>query len=90
MASGNGEDLGILKNSDASYAVAKSGVYFALHRGATISYLDFATLRVTTVWTVPKPNSFFFGLSVSPDEKSLLFVTQAPRESDLVLIENFR
>jgi hypothetical protein len=61
-----------------------------LHSGATISYLDFATLRVTPVWTVPSPNRLFWGLSVSPDEKSLLFGTQAPRERDLMLIENFR
>ena len=54
-----------------------------------ISHGEFATGRTKAVWR--SDERLGIGLTVSPDEKTLLFSTEPPSgELDLMMIENFR
>jgi Tol biopolymer transport system component len=72
-----------------SLVVAKSGLYHALPspRGPVIYFRSFLTGRTTTVATIP---SFYWFMSVSPDERYLLYSMAERTGSDLMLVENFR
>lgn len=74
------------------FAVTARGVYFipAAVEGApsTIQFLSFATRQARQVLELRRPPSL--GLAVSPDRRWLLFSQVDRRESDLVLVENFR
>ena len=67
------------------------GIFFArpapVGRGNEIARYSFATGRTTTVATTPQPVYWF--LSVSPDERFLLY-TATQNRSNLMLLENFR
>ena len=55
---------------------------------SSIAYLDFATGKVTALYTLPKPADL--GLAVSPDGRYILFAQQDFSGSDLMLVEHFR
>jgi eukaryotic-like serine/threonine-protein kinase len=78
----------------STYAPAKGGVYFGSRPvggnplGKTdIYYLDDTTGQTSFVRSV---RQYTWGLSVSPDERSLLYCRAAFSGSDLVLVENFK
>ena len=75
-----------------AFTLVNSGIYFIPEPGADgkyfIQFLNFATGKVTTVATIPRPP--YLGFSVSPDEHSILYAQVDESKSDLMLVENFR
>lgn len=79
------------------YAVTQRGIYFfsdCAH--PIIQFLDLTTGRVETIadlhfpGTSPVSIALGWGLSVSPDGRSLLYVQREDRGIDLMLVEKFR
>ena len=72
--------------------VTGKGVYFTPHPnpdGSTaIQLLRFSDGKVETIAALPKP--IWFGLSVSPDERSILYSPVVREESNLMLVERLR
>jgi Tol biopolymer transport system component/serine/threonine protein kinase len=100
---GGGEETQVLPDvsTGRSFAVTPRGIYYVTRRGqprgvmanngpggATLQFLTFATGSISTVFTTEKQLSI--GLSVSPDEKSLLYTQIDRTDSDLWLVDNFR
>jgi Tol biopolymer transport system component/DNA-binding winged helix-turn-helix (wHTH) protein len=73
------------------WALGQNGIYF-LHfesySNATIEFFEFATHKVTPIWTLTKPPGF--GLSMSADGKSILYVQNEIQQSNIMLVKNFR
>lgn len=73
-----------------AFAPGRKGVYFLAPRTdgtSAVQLLNFATGKVTTIAVIHRPTSF--GLSVSPDERFVLY-TQVDQEGrNLILVENF-
>ena len=55
---------------------------------STIERLDVVTGQATTLFV--KEGTQFLSMTVSPDEKWILFGEPPPTESELMLVENFR
>ena len=55
---------------------------------STIKRLDVVTGQATTLFV--KEGTQFLSMTVSPDEKWILFGEPPPTESELMLVENFR
>jgi Tol biopolymer transport system component/serine/threonine protein kinase len=80
-----------------NWAVAGRGIYFLegkLGTGYTLEFFDFETRRTTPLMTLMKlrgPRSPFamIGLTVAPDERSILYAQRDNFALDLMLIENF-
>jgi Tol biopolymer transport system component/DNA-binding winged helix-turn-helix (wHTH) protein len=75
-----------------SYAPAKNGVYFIRavlrSRKQELAFFRFATGQSETV--TPIPGRASLGLALSPDERSILYGQTDHRNSDLMLVEQFR
>ena len=92
-----GEEQQILKNPHTSHAVfawtvVEKGVYYGDPLGsphATIQFLDFSTGHTKTVAEIKNP-LHEWGLAVSPDERTVLFVQLDRSDSDIMLVDNFR
>lgn len=92
--SNDGTQESRILDSVCVFALAKHGIYFLPCRNAYVSFqvlefLDFATHRRTTLFSTP---SYRVGghLSVSPDERWVLYEQQDGTDSDLLLVKNFR
>src|SRR5262249_54481058 len=74
-----------------NWAITPSGIYFLRfaksHHGA-IEYLDFATQKVRPIWTLE--NEPGWGLSISRDGKSIVYIQDEYAESSVMLVTNFR
>ncbi len=90
MPVGGGEETQVLPSITSwNFAVMDDGVYFLTgtgHRYA-IEFLDFATGKTEVVAPVGQA---YFGFSVSPDRKWILYDQTLPPSSELVLAEGFR
>jgi dipeptidyl aminopeptidase/acylaminoacyl peptidase len=74
-----------------AFDVTRSGIYFAALRtdgSSTIQFRSFATGKVATIAAIRRPVGW--GLSVSPDERYILYTQEDRAGSDLMLMENFR
>ena len=75
----------------SAYALGKLGIYFiALPAGGLaqhLAFLNFATGQVTSLANIPRP--LWLGLTVSPDERILLYSQMDQVNSDLMLVEHF-
>jgi Tol biopolymer transport system component len=74
-----------------NWAVTSSGIYFlkfAKSRHGTIEFLDFATHKVLPLWTLE--NEPGWGLSISRDDKSIVYIQDEYAESSIMLVTNFR
>ena len=75
-----------------NFAVTPKGIYYIPARRdgqSFVEYLDLATRKVKPVFTIgSRPISQ--GLSVSPDERWILWTQTDVAGSDLMLVENFR
>ena len=75
-----------------NFFVTPTGVYFTPRLkpdGSTaIQFLRFAGNKIETIATLPKP--IWFGLSVAPDERSILFTQIDHEESNLMLVDRLR
>jgi Tol biopolymer transport system component/DNA-binding winged helix-turn-helix (wHTH) protein len=71
------------------FALGAKGLYYAQADSHSIQFVDFSTRRSRPVATSDRPIGGGFGMSVSPDERFLLFVRRDQDGSDLYIIENF-
>ena len=75
-----------------AFSLVDDGIYFIPDPGAngksSIQFLTFATGTVKTVAPIPRPS--FYGMTVSPDRRYLLYTQVDGVGSDLILVENFR
>ena len=75
-----------------NFAVSKRGLYFmALNDTsdkASIDFLDFRTGQRSTLVRLDKP--FWFGMTLSPNERSLVFSLVESAGSNLMLVDGFR
>ncbi len=91
LPSGGGEEERIVEKEIHTFALTASGVYFFWAGrpgiGNSIDFLDLSTRKETTVATIPRESG---DVSVSPDERYLLYTQVDQSGSDLMLVENFR
>ncbi len=74
-----------------NWAISPQGIYFLKFDKfphATIQFLDFATNKSMPVWTLAREPGW--GLSLSHDGKSIIYVQNEFAESDIMLVKNFR
>ena len=75
-----------------NFYVTAKGVYFTPHAqpdGSTaVQLLRFADNKVETIAPLARP--IWFGLSVSPDQRSILYTQVDHEESNLMLVERLR
>jgi len=87
-----GEETRILESvMGSAFHLDRKGVYFVAPRTAgtsAVQFLSFATGKVTTIAVIHRPVSF--GLSVSPDERFILYTQFDQVGGNLMLVENFR
>jgi Tol biopolymer transport system component/DNA-binding winged helix-turn-helix (wHTH) protein len=95
MPLAGGEETQILEEvrgaSWPNWAVTSAGIYFLRFDKSprvTIQFLDFATRKTTPLWTLDKEPGW--GLSMSRDGKSILYVQGEFAESNIMLVKNFR
>jgi Tol biopolymer transport system component len=73
-----------------NFAVSARGLYFVAQHdprdGPSVDFLDFRSGQRSTLVQLDK--SFWFGLALSPDERSLVFPLSAG--SNLMLVDRFR
>src|SRR5205085_11957887 len=87
VPAGGGEETRVADTADVqTFAVTRGGIYFVT--GRELRYLSLATGKSKSILTIGKPMSN--GLSVSPDERWLLYSQLDQTGSDLMLVENFR
>jgi len=79
-----------------AFAVARKGIYFVsphFDGSSTIDFHSFESGKVTTIATIRSTATVFvagWGMSVSPDERDLLYTQFDQSSSNLMLVENFR
>jgi Tol biopolymer transport system component len=94
MAAGGGAVTEVLKPVDPrNFAVSGRGIYYQAPddqapAGSKISFFDFATKKSRTILLLRRPVRN--GLTVSPDERWLLYAQVDYAVTDLMLVENFR
>jgi len=91
MPGAGGEEKQVLESAHSqSFSVTDQGIYFIKGPAASASiyFLRFSTGAIRTIYSIPKP--VFFGFSVSPDGRSILYTQIDQQGSDLMLVENFR
>ena len=77
-----------------NYVPTSHGVYFVKAGLANdgpaetaVAYLDFATGKIKLLLSL---RGWVYGLTLSPDRRSLLYSRQDASGADLILVENFR
>ena len=93
LAGGQEIRLPIEADSWYDWDVSGSGIYFLNGKFAPngrIEFFDFATGRSTPMFALDKPASFYGGLTLSPDGRSILFGQSELNESYIMLMKNFR
>jgi Tol biopolymer transport system component/DNA-binding winged helix-turn-helix (wHTH) protein len=94
MAAGGVRDVKLVEDlsMNFNYHVVKRGIYFVAERGpkrvACVRYYDFATGKITELLDTGK--HWWFGLTVSPDGRRLLYSVVDSRGADLMVAERFR
>jgi len=95
MPLAGGEETQVLEEvrggSWPNWALTTNGIYFLRFDKsphATIQFLDFATRKTIPIWTLEKEPGW--GLALSRDGKSIVYVQDEFAESNIMLVENFR
>ena len=74
-----------------NWALSADGIYFLKFDKfprVSVEFFEFATQRSTPIWVLKdKPG---WGLSLSSDGKSIVYVQGEFAESDILLVKNFR
>jgi eukaryotic-like serine/threonine-protein kinase len=92
---GGGMETRVLQSvGDRRFAVRREGIYFIqwpdVQRGASLQFYNFATERTKRITKIEGSFLFYdFGLTVSPDARSVLYTRPDHPNSDLMLVENF-
>jgi hypothetical protein len=74
-----------------NWALRPKGIYylrFGKFPRVSIDFLDFSSGKKSSIWTLE--NYSGWGLSVSNDGKSIVYVQNEFSESDLMLVKNFQ
>ena len=75
-----------------NFAVGERGLYFVALTDTpdrpSVDFFDFATRKRSTLVHLDKP--FWFGMTLSPDERSLVFPLVDSAGSNLMLVDRFR
>jgi Tol biopolymer transport system component/serine/threonine protein kinase len=91
VPAGGGEETKILESiCGMAFAVARKGIYFVAPHpdgNSAVQFYSFATGNVTPIATIRRPVDW--GLSVSPDERSIVYTQVDQAGSDLMLVEHF-
>jgi Tol biopolymer transport system component len=85
-----GEETKLLDSIQVGFAIGGRGIYFARadNKGQSeVCLYEFGSGRVRTVVTLERPIG---RISVSPDERTILFAQQDEAGSDLMLVESYR
>jgi Tol biopolymer transport system component/DNA-binding winged helix-turn-helix (wHTH) protein len=90
-----GEETEVVKDIDGGgwpdWGITSKGIYF-MHFGkfphVSIDFLDFATGKTIPIWTLNKTPGW--GLSISNDGKSIVYIQNEFAESNIMLVKNFR
>jgi Tol biopolymer transport system component/DNA-binding winged helix-turn-helix (wHTH) protein len=93
-----GEEILVVDLLEAGYlrywVPTNEGIYFATKRTTpkpTIQFFDFRTRQLTQVSQLDKPPLVgYFGLDLSPDERSIVCALIDQSGSDIMFVENFR
>jgi Tol biopolymer transport system component len=91
IPAGGDDETNIVKSAGGGFAVASRGIYFiAPHSdgSSVLQFHNFATGKVTTVAAIHR--RIAGGLSVSPDERYVLYTQADQSGTDLMLVEHFR
>jgi Tol biopolymer transport system component/DNA-binding winged helix-turn-helix (wHTH) protein len=92
---GGGESpvTGLLPHMWPAWDVTDRGFYYydGMSSDREILFFDFATKRTRAVAQIPgRPDPFSHNISVSPDEKDILYTQRGHSTADIVLAEGFR
>ena len=91
LGGGNEERVVEAVSNWSAFTTAERGVYYfttkADSSGGTIYFLSYAGGQPKTIGVVDHP---YWGLSLSPDGKHLMYSQRDRFDSDLMLVENFR
>lgn len=99
VSADGGEETPVLEArvSNVSWAVAQRGIYFFTSQSHprisyTLNFFDFATRRTTQITTLERPRGTFLisDLTISPDERWILYMQRDQLDLDLMLVEDFR
>ena len=75
-----------------NFAVGARGLYFVALNDTpdrpSVDFFDFSTRQRSTLVRLDKP--FWFGMTLSPDERSLVFPLVDSAGSNLMLVDKFR
>jgi Tol biopolymer transport system component len=75
----------------SAWALTAHGIYFVDLYSSKVSFLDFKTGSTSFVFAPTRPIMVWGpNIAVSPDGRSLLYVQVDRRDSDIMLVENFR
>ena len=90
VPAGGGEEIRIVESvCPQVFAVVERGIYyFSGWQNPSVRCFNFATRKIEQVARVE--GEMAYGLSVSPDGRNLLYSAYGPRQSVLVMVENFR
>jgi serine/threonine protein kinase len=90
MPAGGGDETQVLPSiANWNFAVMDDGAYFVTRTGQhlAIEFIDFATRKTQVIAPV---GDGYFGFSVSPDRKWILYSQKIPSTSELVLVDGLR
>ena len=92
LAGGKEEPVVDGLSDSTNFAVAERGLYFLAAGGSqrttSIDFFDFATRTRTTILSVGKRG--WYGMAVSPDQRTPLYATIDSQDSNLVLVDGFK
>ena len=74
-----------------NWTLARKGIYFLNDDSepkSTIDYYDLASRKTRHVYSLEKP--WGWGVTISPDYQSLLFVENEFEQANIVVVKNFR
>jgi hypothetical protein len=74
-----------------NWAVSSDGIYFLRFDKfphVSIQFFEFATQKTIPIWSLEKEPGW--GLSVSSDGKSIVYLQKEFSESNIMLVKNFR
>jgi Tol biopolymer transport system component len=90
-----GRETEVLSDIDGggwpNWGVTADGIYFLRFRKfpiVTIDFFEFATSKTIPIWSLEKEPGW--GLSLSQDGKSIVYIQNEFAESNLMLVKNFR
>jgi Tol biopolymer transport system component len=90
---GGGEETLVVDGvtDQKNFVVARRGLYFLASalgpRGSSLDYFDLAARKRRTLFSLEK--RWWFGMAISPDERSLLYAQIDDEGGNLMLVESF-